>query len=75
MSSLIVITSFHSPQSSPFQPVKQTRQENWCEYYRECHKIKDLGILTFVIGTLMHVDIYMRSLQDTEPWIYICLTF
>lgn len=31
--------------------------------------------MTFVIGTVMHADIYTRFLQDTEPWIYICLTF
>lgn len=30
---------------------------------------RDLGILTFVIGTLMHVDICAVSLQDIEPWI------
>ncbi len=36
---------------------------------------KDLVILTFAIGMLMHVDIYIHSLQGMEPWIYICLTF
>lgn len=31
---------------------------------RATSREEDLGILTFVKGTLMHVDIYAQSLQD-----------
>lgn len=65
MSSLIVFNSFETPEASPFLPAenKQDREELLVLHNngggQGMSQERDLGILTFVIGTLMHLDIYI----------------